>query len=83
MSSNQLLHLEKLLAVLPFFPVNKALGLRGGSRLIKVLKRRFEELANQRQQVEATLTSKQSSYTGQYQEVDPELLLNWCVKAKP
>lgn len=50
--------------------------------MIKVLKRRFEELANQLQQVEATLTSKQSSYTGQYQEVDPELLLNWCVKAK-
>lgn len=50
--------------------------------MIKVLKKRFAEIATQLEQLEATRQSKHSEYSGRYQEVDPELLLNWCVKAR-
>lgn len=50
--------------------------------MIKVLNKRFAELASQLEQLEATLQSKHSEYSGRYQEVDPEFLLNWCVKAR-
>lgn len=50
--------------------------------MIKVLKKRFAELASQLEKVESTRQSKHSEHFGQYQEVDPELFLNWCVKAR-
>lgn len=50
--------------------------------MIKVLKKRFAELASQLEKVETTRQLKHSQHFGQYQEVDPELLLNWCVKAR-
>ena len=50
--------------------------------MIKILTKRFAELAIQLEQVEATRESKQSEYSGRYEEVNPELLLNWCVKAR-
>lgn len=50
--------------------------------MIKVLKKRFAELASQLEKVESTRQSKHSEHFGQSQEVDPELLLNWCVKAR-
>lgn len=50
--------------------------------MVKILKKRFAEHNDQLQQVEATLKSMHSEYTGHYQKVDPELLLNWCVKAR-
>ena len=50
--------------------------------MIKVLKKRFDELAAQLEQVAATKRSKHSEHSDNYEEVDPELLLNWCVKAR-
>ncbi|RZO86382.1 MAG: DUF4145 domain-containing protein [Oceanococcus sp.] len=50
--------------------------------MIEVLKRRFSELATQLDELGATRQIKHSEYSGQYQEVSPELLLNWCVKAR-
>lgn len=50
--------------------------------MIQVLKKRFAELAEQLDQLGATLKSKHSEYSGHYQEVDPDLLLNWCVKTR-
>lgn len=50
--------------------------------MVNVLKKRFAELASQLDKVGATCKTKHNEYLGQYQEVDPELLLNWCVKAR-
>ncbi|MDD2776300.1 MAG: DUF4145 domain-containing protein [Gallionella sp.] len=50
--------------------------------MIKVLKRRFAELDLQLEKVERTLQLKNSEHFGQYQEVDPDMFLNWCVKAR-
>lgn len=50
--------------------------------MIKTLTKRFGELTIQLEQLEATRQSKHSQYTGAYEEVDSELLLNWCVKAR-
>jgi hypothetical protein len=50
--------------------------------VIKVLTNRFAELAEQLKNVEATKERKRSEHTGEYEHVDPELLLNWCVKAR-
>ncbi len=50
--------------------------------MIKILTKRFAELAVQLQQLEATRQAKHSEYSGRYEEVDPEQLLNWCVKAR-
>ncbi len=49
---------------------------------IKVLTKRFAELALQLDQLGATRQTKCSEYSGTYEEVDPELLLGWCVKAR-
>ncbi|PUE30177.1 DUF4145 domain-containing protein [Limnohabitans sp. JirII-29] len=48
---------------------------------IKVLTKRFAELALQLEQLEATRQTKHSPHYGTYEEVDPELLLGWRVKA--
>ncbi len=48
--------------------------------MIKVLKKRFAELADQLEQVEATPQSKNSERFGTSEHVDYELLLNWEVK---
>ena len=50
--------------------------------MIKHLKKRFDELAIQADQVEATKQTKHSPYTGSYEEVDRDLLLGWCVKTR-
>ena len=52
------------------------------SRMNEVLKQRFSELATQLDELGATCQQKHSEFTGQYQQVSPELLLNWCVKAR-
>lgn len=50
--------------------------------MITLLKKRFDELVAQADAVAATRTTKHSSYSGTYEEVDPNLLLGWCVKAR-
>lgn len=50
--------------------------------MTEVLRKRFAELAEQIAAVEATRRAKYSEFTGNYEEVDEHLLLNWCVKAK-
>ena len=49
---------------------------------IKALIKRFAELALQLEALGATRQTKRSEYSGTYEEVDPELLLGWCVKAR-
>jgi hypothetical protein len=49
---------------------------------IKVLTKRFAELALQLEAIGETRQTKRSEYSGPYEEVDPELLLGWCVKAR-
>lgn len=49
---------------------------------IKVLNKRFAELTLQLEAIGETRQTKRSEYSGQYEEVDPELLLGWCVKAR-
>lgn len=49
---------------------------------IKVLTKRFAELTVQLEQLGATRQTKHSDYSGRYEEVDPEFLLGWCVKAR-
>lgn len=49
---------------------------------IKVLNKRFAELTLQLEAIGETRQTKRSEYHGQYEEVDPELLLGWCVKAR-
>ena len=50
--------------------------------MIKHLKKRFAELAEQIAKVESTKQRKQSEYTGQYDHIDDEMFLGWCVKAR-
>lgn len=50
--------------------------------MIKHLEKRFHELVAQADGVAATKQTKHSSYTGSYEEVDSDLLLGWCVKAR-
>ena len=50
--------------------------------MLELLKKRFGELETQAQAVAATKQSKNSSFSGQYEELNRELLLGWCVKAR-
>lgn len=50
--------------------------------MIKLLKKRFEELAEQLTHVESTRQTKHSHHTGSYDHVNDELFLNWCVKTR-
>ena len=50
--------------------------------MIKLLKKRFDELAVQLDEVEATRQTKHSELSGSYEHVDSEKFLNWCVKAR-
>lgn len=50
--------------------------------MIEHLKKRFHELAAQAESLAATKQTKHSSYSGSYEEVDPDLLLGWCVKTR-
>lgn len=46
------------------------------------LKKRFDELLSQADEVAATKQRKHSSYTGSYDHVNSDMLLGWCVKAR-
>jgi hypothetical protein len=46
------------------------------------LKKRFSELLSQADAVAATKQRKHSSHSGSYEQVDSDLLLGWCVKAR-
>ena len=46
------------------------------------LKKRFNELLSQADEVAATKQRKHNAYSGTYDNVDPDLLLGWCVKAR-
>lgn len=50
--------------------------------MVKILQKRFAELAGQLDELGATQKIKHSEISGQYVEVDDELLLNWSVKAR-
>jgi len=50
--------------------------------VVKVITKRFAELADQLDVVASTMQIKHSEYSGRYEQVDDERLLNWCVKAK-
>jgi len=50
--------------------------------MIKVIKKRFSELADQLTDVEKTMQAKYGEFSGRYEHVDPEKFLNWCVKAR-
>ncbi|BBN90329.1 DUF4145 domain-containing protein [Azospira sp. I09] len=50
--------------------------------MTQVFRKRFAELEQQLAQVEATKRAQYSDYSGHYEAVDDELLLNWCVKAR-
>jgi hypothetical protein len=50
--------------------------------LTKVFQKRFTELTHQLADVEATKRAQYDEYSGNYEAVDDELLLNWCVKAR-
>lgn len=50
--------------------------------MIKHLEKRFAELAEQIAKVEFTKQTKQNGYTGQYDHIDDEMFLGWCVKAR-
>lgn len=50
--------------------------------MIDHLKKRFGELIEQADAVAATKQTKRSQYSGSYEEVDSDLLLGWCVKAR-
>lgn len=50
--------------------------------MTELLKKRFAELLSQADEVAATKQSKHSEYVGLYEQVDPDLLLGWCVKAR-
>lgn len=47
-----------------------------------LLKKRFDELVAQADAVAATRRMKHSDYSDAYEEVDSDLLLGWCVKAR-
>jgi len=46
------------------------------------LRKRFEELLSQAGAVAATKQRKHSEFIGSYEQVDQDLLLGWCVKAR-
>lgn len=48
----------------------------------KLLKKRFDELLSQADEVAATKQRKNSPYAGSYDHVDSDMLLGWCVKAR-
>lgn len=50
--------------------------------MIEHLKRRFDELLSQADEVAASKHTKHSSYAGTYEQVSPDLLLGWCVKTR-
>lgn len=50
--------------------------------MIKHLKKRFDELLIQADEVAATKQSKYSQHLGPYEQVDSDLLLGWCVKTR-
>ncbi len=50
--------------------------------MTELLKKRFDELLSQADEVSATRQRKHSSYAGPYDHVDSDLLLGWCVKAR-
>jgi hypothetical protein len=50
--------------------------------LIEHLKKRFHELSAQAESLAATKQTKHSSHSGSYEQVDPDLLLGWCVKSR-
>lgn len=50
--------------------------------MIKVIKKRFAELDDQLSAVAGTMQVMHSEYSGRYEEVDAEQLLNWCIKAR-
>lgn len=50
--------------------------------MTELLKKRFDELLSQADEVAATKQRKHSTYTGSYDHVDSDLLLGWCVKAR-
>ena len=49
---------------------------------MKILSQRFQELADQLVQVEATQTQKYSEFSGNYEHIDQDLILNWAVKVR-
>ncbi|MCQ8119617.1 hypothetical protein [Methylomonas rosea] len=50
--------------------------------MIKHLKKRFDELLTQANEVAATKQAKYSQHSGHYEQVDTDLLLGWCVKTR-
>lgn len=50
--------------------------------MTELLKKRFGELIFQADAVAATKQTKHSAHTGTYEQVDSDLLLGWCVKAR-
>ncbi|WP_199099886.1 hypothetical protein [Dyella sp. ASV21] len=50
--------------------------------MVKLILKRFEELSDQLSTLAKTMQVKQSEYSGRYEQVDPELFLNWCVKSR-
>jgi hypothetical protein len=49
---------------------------------VKILSQRFQELAEQLMQVEATQTQKYSEFSGNYKHIEQDLILNWAVKVR-
>lgn len=50
--------------------------------MLKHLKRRFDELLSQADEVAASMQTKHNSHRGAYEEIPPDLLLGWCVKTR-
>lgn len=50
--------------------------------MIKVIRKRFAELEDQLSAVAGTMQVKLSEFSGRYEQVDAEQLLNWCVKTR-
>jgi len=50
--------------------------------VVKVILKRFDELADQLSTIAKTMQVKHSEYSGRYEHVDAEQLLNWCVKTR-
>ncbi|WP_311240601.1 MULTISPECIES: hypothetical protein [unclassified Xanthomonas] len=50
--------------------------------MIRIIKKRFAELEDQLGVVAGTMQVKHSEFSGGYEQVESEKLLNWCVKAR-
>lgn len=50
--------------------------------MIKLLQKRFDELLSQADEVAETKQTKFSEFSGSYEQVDSDMLLGWCVKAR-